>query len=966
MVDKSDYKDNIEFRVRELEKENEQLLVQLHRAQEELEQGYATNCDDKGMPVPVACSGVDHGAASADEELQKAFAENQRLQALADVQRAVHQLESSNALNVKLGNLLIDGVNGQRGLVPALGKLARIWRQSSRQVPPATLGGKEFTEVIKAYEKGGFALVEQLLAGQSLSPAMQANAYTVLARRLMERDRVKASEAARRAHALDPKAYRLKWLAFRLHESDDVVEAEAVLDILPAGTPFSDSEARQARLLRHEAKIAREREATQRAASFERRTATESQLNDLTKQRDDQAKLAAERDREIQVLKNANLKLVQEKTALADRNEVQIEFVAVRNQEIASLKQAKAMLAGELRALASARDRLELLTQDQEQHLKHKDDENQSLLENLHRIQEELEQVYDRHDRLQQAMVQLEQEKQGLALECEASSRVAQKRAEEFEALKQTMLKVEQEKQLLSIEYNDYLKFAETRNRESEAIAQAKMSLEQENNKLTVERELQSRVADARDREFEALNQAKTLLSEEMQALTAKHDAQVNALDARERDIEGLKRTQARLEQEKQLLSIEHNVYLKFAETRNRESELIAQAKMSLEQENNKLTVERELQSRVADARDREFEALNQAKTQLSEDMQALTAKHDAQVKASDARERDIEGFKRTQARLEQEKQDLTAKHDLQIKTTKTREVEIDALKKANLQLSREKAALRIKNQISAKKVGGDDAEIDDFIVDLDLFFSGKAIVYVDVGSYVGDVFLKIKRVAKKFRIHEAHLFEPNPVSYERLLERVSAEDGTTLHTYNFAVSGSGNQQFIKARSMTKALPADAQIGGMPADVFTAQSVSLDRQRSIFTDGKVNLLKIDVEGQELDVLAGARELLAAQDVDILYIEVGFNHSGTQQTYFAEIDRFLQPLGYRVLRIYEQKEEWMGDSPLLRRANIAYMSEKFANAHPLKLIQEIQDLKARLDELNGVTTASSRLADTPRP
>jgi hypothetical protein len=38
--------------------------------------------------------------------------------------------------------------------------------------------------------------------------------------------------------------------------------------------------------------------------------------------------------------------------------------------------------------------------------------------------------------------------------------------------------------------------------------------------------------------------------------------------------------------------------------------------------------------------------------------------------------------------------------------------------------------------------------------------------------------------------------------------------------------------------------------------------------------------------------------------------------------------------------------------VLRRANIAYMSEKFANAHPLKLMQELQELKSQLEEFRG--------------
>jgi glycosyltransferase involved in cell wall biosynthesis len=132
-------------------------------------------------------------------------------------------------------------------------KLLGIWGESFWTNPPKSLGGKGFDKLITVYDDGGFDAVEKLLAGVSVSPAMQANAWTALARYLIKKDCRRAAEAARRAYKQDPKPYRLKWLAFRLFDAGNIIEAEVMLDLLPPGMSFSNSEARQVDELRRAA-----------------------------------------------------------------------------------------------------------------------------------------------------------------------------------------------------------------------------------------------------------------------------------------------------------------------------------------------------------------------------------------------------------------------------------------------------------------------------------------------------------------------------------------------------------------------------------------------------------------------------------------------------------------------------------------------------------------------------------------
>lgn len=192
--------------------------------------------------------------------------------------------------------------------------------------------------------------------------------------------------------------------------------------------------------------------------------------------------------------------------------------------------------------------------------------------------------------------------------------------------------------------------------------------------------------------------------------------------------------------------------------------------------------------------------------------------------------------------------------------------------------------------------------------------------------------FLLSYSLPKKIKLREAHLIEPNPESYQKLQEVVKDSKLQSFNTYHIAISNSpGSAKFKAAKSMTKRVRIDIPLD-MTTNIFEVECRRLDEMAELFTDGRINLMKLDVEGEELDALKSADHLLKTQKIDMLYVEVGLNQTGTQQTYFGDLDALLQSYGYRVFKIYEQKNEWIDDSPLLRRCNVAYMSNRFASMH----------------------------------
>lgn len=277
----------------------------------------------------------------------------------------------------------------------------------------------------------------------------------------------------------------------------------------------------------------------------------------------------------------------------------------------------------------------------------------------------------------------------------------------------------------------------------------------------------------------------------------------------------------------------------------------------------------------------------------------------------------------------------------------------LDAAQKTARQARKQTTNLqaRLKEIPAGTRQSGGDADIDDVLNDLAPFFYGRALTYVDVGAFEGKIPLKIIEHGK-IRIREAHLFEPNPQSFKVLRANMDSARIPKLHLYNQGIGARDETlMFSAAKSMTKVVDTVTQAEELPG-IFSAVSKRLDDLQDLLTDHHVDLLKIDVEGYEMNVIAGAERLLKHQQVDVIYIEVGFNRGGTQQAYFCDIDRSLQALGYRVFKIYEQTNEWLSDSPLLRRCNFAYMSERFAQRNPYKAQKEIFKLKEEISRMKS--------------
>jgi hypothetical protein len=521
----------------ELEQENELLLQQLHYVQEELEKYYLRNKElEAGVqtkePAPVASQTIQW----VDEDSLKAVAENLRLQALANVGAKISKVYGENGLQSRIGDMMIKAAKAPATLPLVLLRIHEVWRDASRKKPPAALGGKEFKHVLEAHGKDGFEGVDKLLANVKASSFLRADAYRALSKHQAQINRAAAAGAARRSFEADPRPYRQKWLAYMLYDAGEVLEAEALMELIPP----------------------------------------EHELTDWDKRQRDSIRATANRHRMDEAKKRLNYQ----------KNRAQIE------QQLQSLRQqidAERVQVSELRnKLSAASKRQEVLEAEKNQ-------SNKQMAEHAHALEtraRELEQLRGdlsarvaELDSVRSGAIALEQEKNVLEKELSENAHVLETRALEFEQLRFDLssrtAELEAKKQ----------KF-ETGQQEIQALKALLQKLELENAALQTQLTNVTKLGEERSRLLESNDRDLKQLRGDLSARVAELEAQKKKLETGQQEIQTIKTSSQKLEQEKTALHTQLTEAKKLAEERGRAIEELKQ------KINSRLEAEKELEAR--------------------------------------------------------------------------------------------------------------------------------------------------------------------------------------------------------------------------------------------------------------------------------------------------------------------------------------------------------------------------------
>lgn len=178
----------------------------------------------------------------------------------------------------------------------------------------------------------------------------------------------------------------------------------------------------------------------------------------------------------------------------------------------------------------------------------------------------------------------------------------------------------------------------------------------------------------------------------------------------------------------------------------------------------------------------------------------------------------------------------------------------------------------------------------------------GDDLIVFDVGVNEGQHLSIFLSKSIRFKLYA---FEPNDKKYKRLTER--------FKTNNFVINCLGLDNIVGKKDFYKIRSAFAKFEGLSScffrDVFnrleydkvTINCDTIDNYCKNNNIDKIDFLKIDTEGNELNIIKGAKELLQNKAIRYIQFEYGLCWKDSKAS-IGECIEFLNSFGYKIYQL----------------------------------------------------------------
>jgi len=144
--------------------------------------------------------------------------------------------------------------------------------------------------------------------------------------------------------------------------------------------------------------------------------------------------------------------------------------------------------------------------------------------------------------------------------------------------------------------------------------------------------------------------------------------------------------------------------------------------------------------------------------------------------------------------------------------------------------------------------------------------FLNPASHIVDVGANQGIYTLSISR---QVRTGKVFAFEPDPRLFVALKNNVERNRADNVILFNAAAASQPAKLLLRPGSLNRGDNRIVRSGSDSTDAIEVTAVTLDE---VIPDHRVDLMKIDVQGFELDVLRGATQIIQANPTLLILFE----------------------------------------------------------------------------------------------
>jgi FkbM family methyltransferase len=191
--------------------------------------------------------------------------------------------------------------------------------------------------------------------------------------------------------------------------------------------------------------------------------------------------------------------------------------------------------------------------------------------------------------------------------------------------------------------------------------------------------------------------------------------------------------------------------------------------------------------------------------------------------------------------------------------------------------------------------------------------------VFIDIGANIGLMSLLASRlIGEKGKVFA---FEPESETFAILERNIEMNRITNVRTFRIALGSASTTEIIysnldRSRGSASLIKTQGNSEGVPIQVET-----LDKFITTNQVADIRMMKIDVEGWELEVLRGARQLLSSHYAPIICIE----YSSLHPLYNGQIlDLYEYILNINQYRIYKLERGKEIESKLVRIEDAAHL------------------------------------------